>query len=346
MRVVADHVRSALMIIGDGVRPSNEGRGYVLRRLLRRSVRAMRLLGVDGLALPSLLPVSKDAMAPSYPELATDFEQISAVAYAEEEAFRRTLASGTTILDTAVASLKQDATAGTNLVLPGEAAFQLHDTYGFPIDLTLEMAAEQGVQVDETGLPLADAGAALPRPRRRARQAHRRGRRRRLRGPGEGAHGPRGVPRLHADGRLRARDRPADWRRPGPGRHRPGRDRGRPGPHAVLRRGRWPARRPRHDRARRRCDHRGRRRAAPDQGAERAPRPPHRGHGGAGRPGDGPDRHCPPQGHQPCPLGHAHDPQGAARARWAETARRPVRRTPRAASGSTSARRPPCRRRP
>ncbi|WP_020015441.1 alanine--tRNA ligase [Promicromonospora sukumoe] len=147
MRVVADHVRSALMIIGDGVRPSNEGRGYVLRRLLRRSVRAMRLLGVDGVALPSLLPVSKDAMAPSYPELGTNFEQISAVAYAEEEAFRRTLASGTTILDSAVAGLKKQG--GEHLVLPGEAAFQLHDTYGFPIDLTLEMAAEQGVQVDE-----------------------------------------------------------------------------------------------------------------------------------------------------------------------------------------------------
>ncbi|WP_275004424.1 alanine--tRNA ligase [Promicromonospora iranensis] len=151
MRVVADHVRSALMIIGDGVRPSNEGRGYVLRRLLRRSVRAMRLLGVDGLALTSLLPVSKDAMAPSYPELAANFEQISAVAYAEEDAFRRTLVSGTTILDTAVENLKKSTggDAGKPLVLPGEAAFQLHDTYGFPIDLTLEMAAEQGVQVDE-----------------------------------------------------------------------------------------------------------------------------------------------------------------------------------------------------
>src|SRR5690606_40581906 len=139
------HVRSARMIIGDGVRPSNEGRGYVLRRLLRRSVRAMRLLGVDDVALPSLLPVSKDAMAPSYPELEQNFEQISAVAYAEEEAFRRTLAAGTTILDNAVAGLRKSG----GDTLPGDAAFQLHDTYGFPIDLTLEMAAEQGVQVDE-----------------------------------------------------------------------------------------------------------------------------------------------------------------------------------------------------
>ncbi|ROS30702.1 alanine--tRNA ligase [Cellulomonas sp. PhB150] len=143
MRVVADHVRSALMLMGDGVTPSNEGRGYVLRRLLRRSIRAMRLLGVEGHALPTLLPLSRDAMSPSYPELATNFERISQVAYAEEDAFRRTLVAGTTILDTAVASAK--TASGT---LSGADAFQLHDTYGFPIDLTLEMAAEQGVDVD------------------------------------------------------------------------------------------------------------------------------------------------------------------------------------------------------
>lgn len=153
MRVVADHVRSGLMLMGDGVTPSNEGRGYVLRRLLRRSVRAMRLLGVEDLALPTLLPVSKDAMSPSYPELAERFDRISAVAYAEEDAFRRTLAAGTTILDTAVRSVKTQAggeAAATTALLSGEQAFQLHDTYGFPIDLTLEMAAEQGVSVDET----------------------------------------------------------------------------------------------------------------------------------------------------------------------------------------------------
>jgi len=143
MRVVADHVRSALMLMGDGVTPSNEGRGYVLRRLLRRSIRAMRLLGVEDHALPTLLPISRDAMSPSYPELARDFERISQVAYAEEDAFRRTLVAGTTILDTAVASAKTGSK-----VLSGADAFQLHDTYGFPIDLTLEMAAEQGVDVD------------------------------------------------------------------------------------------------------------------------------------------------------------------------------------------------------
>ena len=152
MRVVADHVRSSLMVIGDGVRPSNEGRGYVLRRLVRRAVRAVRLLGVDEVALPSLLPVSKDAMKASYPELESDFARISDVAYAEEDAFRRTLAQGTTILDTAVGRAKSrasDGADGATPVLGGAEAFQLHDTYGFPIDLTLEMAAEQGVQVDE-----------------------------------------------------------------------------------------------------------------------------------------------------------------------------------------------------
>ena len=147
MRIVADHVRSSLMLIGDGVTPGNEGRGYVLRRLLRRAVRAMRLLGVDTTTLPELLPVSRDKMKLSYPEVDKDFSRISQIAYAEEEAFRRTLASGTTILDTAVRETKSAGTAQ----LPADRAFQLHDTFGFPIDLTLEMAAEQGVSVDEAG---------------------------------------------------------------------------------------------------------------------------------------------------------------------------------------------------
>ncbi|MGY1809245.1 alanine--tRNA ligase [Blastococcus sp. SYSU D00669] len=147
LRVVADHVRSGLMLIGDGVTPGNEGRGYILRRLLRRAVRSMKLLGVDEATLPELLPVSRDAMSPSYPELAADFARISAVAYAEEEAFRRTLTSGTTIFGTAVDEARKAGAAG----LTGEQAFTLHDTYGFPIDLTLEMAAEQGVSVDEEG---------------------------------------------------------------------------------------------------------------------------------------------------------------------------------------------------
>jgi alanyl-tRNA synthetase len=147
LRVVADHVRSSLMLIGDGVTPGNEGRGYVLRRMLRRSVRAMRLLGYEDPCLPHLLPVSLERMKQSYPELETGFDRIAQIAYAEEEAFRRTLAAGTTILDTAVAQTKSSGGS----VLAGDQAFQLHDTYGFPIDLTLEMAAEQGVEVDREG---------------------------------------------------------------------------------------------------------------------------------------------------------------------------------------------------
>lgn len=147
LRVVADHVRSSLMLIGDGVTPGNEGRGYVLRRMLRRSVRSMRLLGFEDPCLPHLLPVSMERMKRSYPELETGFDRIAQIAYAEEDAFRRTLAAGTTILDTAVARTK--AAGGT--VLAGDQAFQLHDTYGFPIDLTLEMAAEQGLTVDRDG---------------------------------------------------------------------------------------------------------------------------------------------------------------------------------------------------
>ena len=150
MRVVADHVRSALMLISDGVRPGNDGRGYVLRRLIRRAVRSMRLLGVDEAAMPTLLTASKDAMKASYPELETGWHTISEVAYGEEDAFRRTLAAGTTILDTAVATAKKDAGRTGRPLVSGKSAFELHDTYGFPIDLTLEMAAEQGVDVDES----------------------------------------------------------------------------------------------------------------------------------------------------------------------------------------------------
>ncbi|MFL6152645.1 MAG: alanine--tRNA ligase [Ornithinibacter sp.] len=147
LRVVADHVRSSLMLIGDGVTPGNEGRGYVLRRMLRRAVRSMRLLGYEDPCLPELMPVSLERMKQSYPELEAGFGRISQIAYAEEEAFRRTLAAGTTILDTAVARTKASG-GGT---LAGDQAFQLHDTYGFPIDLTLEMAQEQGLQVDREG---------------------------------------------------------------------------------------------------------------------------------------------------------------------------------------------------
>ena len=151
LRVVADHIRASLMLIGDGVTPGNEGRGYVLRRMMRRAVRSMRLLGFDQPCLPHLLPVSMERMKASYPYLETGFSRISQIAYAEEEAFARTLASGTTILDTAVAKAKATAQAGVQGTLAGDTVFALHDTYGFPIELTLEMAAEQGIQVDADG---------------------------------------------------------------------------------------------------------------------------------------------------------------------------------------------------
>ncbi|GAB3666456.1 alanine--tRNA ligase [Nocardioides korecus] len=146
-RVVADHVRSSMMLIGDGVTPGNEGRGYVLRRLLRRAVRSMRLLGYEDRALPELMPVSRDKMGETYAGLHTDWERIAKVAYAEEDAFRQTLRTGTTIFDTAAAGVK--SAGGSQLA--GDQAFALHDTYGFPIDLTLEMASEQGLSVDEAG---------------------------------------------------------------------------------------------------------------------------------------------------------------------------------------------------
>lgn len=149
LRVVGDHVRSSLMLVADGVTPSNEGRGYVLRRLLRRTVRSMRLLGVEESTLPHLLPVSRDAMAESYPQVAADFDRIAQVVYGEEEAFLRTLTAGTTIFEGAVGRARSAAGTGA-AVLSGEQAFALHDTYGFPIDLTLEMASEHGVGVDET----------------------------------------------------------------------------------------------------------------------------------------------------------------------------------------------------
>ncbi|HMD11443.1 MAG TPA: alanine--tRNA ligase, partial [Marmoricola sp.] len=146
-RVVADHVRSSMMLVGDGVTPGNEGRGYVLRRLLRRAVRSMRLLGTEDRVLPELFPVSRDRMSPGYPQIAADWQRISSVAYAEEDAFRQTLRTGTQIFDLAA----KEVTAGGGRQIPGDRAFALHDTYGFPIDLTLEMASEKGLSVDEDG---------------------------------------------------------------------------------------------------------------------------------------------------------------------------------------------------
>jgi alanyl-tRNA synthetase len=147
LRVVADHVLAAVMLIGDGVGPSNEGRGYILRRILRRAVRMMRLLGTQRPVMHELAARVIEVMAPTYPELLEQRERIDRTAVAEEAAFLQTLRSGTAIFDSSVQRLRR----GNSLVLPGEEAFQLHDTYGFPIDVTLEMAQEQGLSVDEEG---------------------------------------------------------------------------------------------------------------------------------------------------------------------------------------------------
>jgi alanyl-tRNA synthetase len=141
MRVVADHIRSALMLMSDGVTVSNEGRGYVLRRLLRRSVRAMRLLGVSEPSFERLFVASKEAMVEAYPELADSFPRVLRAALAEEVGFRKTLESGTEVLEAEISAALQGK-------LSGEVAFLLHDTYGFPIDLTVEIAEEAGLEVD------------------------------------------------------------------------------------------------------------------------------------------------------------------------------------------------------
>ena len=146
-RIIADHSRTAAIIIGDGVSPGNDGRGYVLRRLLRRVIRSAKLLGIDTPIVADLMARVRDSMGPSYPELVSDFDRINRIAVAEETAFNRTLASGSRLFDDAANSTKA---AGVS-ILSGADAFALHDTYGFPIELTLEMAAETGLTVDEAG---------------------------------------------------------------------------------------------------------------------------------------------------------------------------------------------------
>lgn len=147
LRVIADHARTAAMLIGDGVTPGNEGRGYVLRRMMRRTIRNMRLLGTNDPIMSELTMAAIGAMGPQYPELVTDTKRILAVATSEEESFLQTLKSGTQIFDLASSTLKSEK----KTVLPGDEVFKLHDTYGFPFDLTLEMAREEGLEVDEDG---------------------------------------------------------------------------------------------------------------------------------------------------------------------------------------------------
>ena len=147
LRVVADHARTAMMLIGDGVTPGNEGRGYVLRRMMRRAIRNMRILGSQDLVITELIQSAISAMGPQYPELVTGGERILAVAQAEEDSFAQTLKSGTSIFDLAATEIKNTKQRS----LSADTVFRLHDTYGFPFDLTLEMAREKGLEVDEAG---------------------------------------------------------------------------------------------------------------------------------------------------------------------------------------------------
>ncbi len=147
LRVIADHARTSAMLIGDGVTPGNEGRGYVLRRMMRRTIRNMRLLGTNDPIMSELTVAAIGAMGTQYPELISDKKRILEVSVSEEESFLQTLKSGTQIFDLASAQLKSEK----KRVLPGEEVFKLHDTYGFPFDLTLEMAREAGLEVDEAG---------------------------------------------------------------------------------------------------------------------------------------------------------------------------------------------------
>ncbi len=162
LRVVSEHARSASFLVADGVLPSNEGRGYILRRLLRRAVRHARLLGVEDLAMPQVAERVLATLGQAWPELTAGRSLIFQVLASEEESFRRTLRQGSALLESAIHATRS---AGRS-TLPGDTAFQLHDTYGFPLELTLEAAAEAGLAVDGDRFAL-----LMAEQRRRAKQA-------------------------------------------------------------------------------------------------------------------------------------------------------------------------------
>ncbi len=162
MRIFADHARTTAMLISDGVFPSNEDRGYVLRRIIRRAVRHAWVLGVEDVVMPRLVEVVVDVMGDQYPDLRKNLDFIRDVVAREEERFRRTLATGSQILEDAVARL------GEGEPLPGTVAFQLHDTFGFPVEVTEEMLTERGLTLDREGF---EEAMAAQRDRARAARA-------------------------------------------------------------------------------------------------------------------------------------------------------------------------------
>lgn len=164
VKVISDHIRASAFMIADGILPSNEGTGYVLRRLIRRSVRYGRLLGIDKPFLTGLLPVVRDSIGDEYSELFEQASVIEQVLSNEEERFSRTLSQGSELMDTEIAKLEA---AGTKQ-LPGEVAFVLYDTFGFPFELTEEMCEERGLTVDSEGF-----NKAMEEQRERARASSR-----------------------------------------------------------------------------------------------------------------------------------------------------------------------------
>ncbi|MCH2625596.1 MAG: alanine--tRNA ligase, partial [Acidimicrobiales bacterium] len=160
MRIFADHARATAFLISDGVFPSNEDRGYVLRRIIRRAVRHAWTLGVNDVVMPRLVEVVADVMGDHYPDLRKNLDFIRDVVGREEERFRRTLATGLQILDEAVADLN----TGDSLI--GSVAFQLHDTFGFPVEVTEEILLERNLSLDREGFD-----AAMNVQRERARSA-------------------------------------------------------------------------------------------------------------------------------------------------------------------------------
>ncbi len=147
VRIIADHVRAATFLIGDGVSPANDGRGYVLRRLIRRAFRQGNLIGIDRPFLFELVGRVADIMKDAYPELLTSAEYIARVCRAEEERFAFTLASGLRTFD----QVARETQVRGGTVIPGAKVFKLYDTFGFPLDLSQELAREKALSVDEAG---------------------------------------------------------------------------------------------------------------------------------------------------------------------------------------------------
>ncbi|WP_282802350.1 alanine--tRNA ligase [Secundilactobacillus kimchicus] len=161
-KVIADHSRAITFAIGDGALPSNEGRGYVIRRLIRRAVVNGQKLGIDGGFLYKLVPVVGEAMKAYYPEVLKNSDYIAEVVKSEEDRFNETLTDGLTLLNELIAETKK----GQQKKIDGAEAFKLYDTYGFPVELTREYAADEGIAVDEAGFE-----AEMQKQRDRARSA-------------------------------------------------------------------------------------------------------------------------------------------------------------------------------